>query len=199
MLMMNNTSPERGFSTISLVVTLGAAVVLGVGTFLLTRTTSPAGSPASTAETIPGDRTASDELTGRELTTTIPDIVGRGQSLACDWKLPVEAGESPFNHGKLWTTDSKGRSTMSADISGMVMEAHAVYQGNTAYTWMLVGDQKIGMKFSPSELDAMSSSMTAQERQQAEQISRSMRFNCQPWSPDETKFILPSDVDFRDM
>lgn len=198
--MINNSSYQSGFSTVALVIALGAAVILGVGAYFLTRSSSPSPtSPATKAEswTVRNEQTTAEELTGRELTTTIPDIIGRGQSLECDWKMPV-AGENPFHTGKLWTTGSKGRSHVTANISGMAMEANAVYQGDAVYTWTMVGGQKMGMKFSPSKLEEMNSSMTPQQKQQAEQIRQSMIFNCKPWAADDTKFVLPQDIEFKE-
>lgn len=185
----------KGFSTISLIVALGAAVFLGVAVFLVTKGTHY--SPLPRSLNARHQPTPSADLTSGEVTTSLPDVIRQGQDLECDFKLPVSTAENPFNTGKLWTTGGKGRSTISTSVSGVSMEANALYQNNTAYAWVTVGGQKSGLKFSPETLNDADHSMTMQERQQAEQFRSSMLFHCVPWTPDETTFILPSDVEFE--
>lgn len=189
-------SKQAGFSTVGLVVALGAAVIIGFGVFFMTRFANPSTAPSALNAKM--ERFGSEEvLTDRELNTTIPDIVGRGQNLECDWKLPGNA--TPLNKGKLWTTANKGRSSVTADISGMSMEAHALYQSNVVYSWTYVAGQKVGMKFSEATLREQSNALTAEERQQAEQIRSNMIMSCKTWIPDETKFTLPSDIEFQEI
>lgn len=186
-----------GFSTIALLVVLGAAAIIGFGLFFATQLNSNTSPIASMTKNSVGNVIPSEALTNRELNTTIPDIVGRGQNLECDWRMPVE-GENPFNKGTLWTTTNKGRSTITATIGGMEAEGNAIYMNNTAYSWMILGGQKIGMKFTEATLNEANKSLSPQEKQQAEQIRQNMIFNCKPWNPDETKFILPSDITFEE-
>lgn len=134
-----------------------------------------------------------------DLRTTMPDVIGRGEDLECEWKLPEEAEETPFNSGKLWTTANQGRSTIDTDINGIKVQANAIYKDNNAYSWMEVNGTKLGFKYSQRNLDEMNDKMTPQERQQAEQIRQQMIVTCDPWTVDETKFALPEDVSFREM
>lgn len=195
--MNSHNSPSSGFSTIGLLVVLGAAAIIGFGLFFATQLNSKTLPLASITKNSVGNIAPSETLTNRELNTTIPDIVGRGQNLECDWRMPVE-GENPFNKGTLWTTAHKGRSTITATIGGMEAEGNAIYMNNTAYSWMILGGQKVGMKFSEATLNEANKSLSPQEKQQAEQIRQNMIFNCKPWNPDETKFILPSDITFEE-
>lgn len=192
---MRRTSLSQGFSSIAIAIIIGAIVLVGGAAFYAMRSTSPSSSPSS-ATTVTSESTTSEYVPTGEVASTLTDIIARGQSMECDWKLPAEA-ENPFDTGKLWTTANQGRSSIQANINGMTIDANAIYKDNTAYTWMVTNGVKMGFKFSPSEIDSMNSSMTAEQRQQAEQIRQEMIFNCRPWTPDPSKFELPADVEFR--
>jgi len=131
------------------------------------------------------------------LSATIQDIVGRAQSLECDWHVPTESTNNPFGTGKLYTSGNEGRSMISGNSSGMSIDANAIYKGGTAYSWVTVGGTTMGFKFDKAKIDEMSSSMTPQQMQQAQQIRAKMIFNCKPWVPDQSKFVLPTGVEFK--
>jgi hypothetical protein len=183
-----------------LFVVLLAAIILGVGAYIISHGTtySPLSSMHSSANRALAKATPDTTLTSGEISTTIQDIVSHGEDLQCDIKIPSHGPDNPFSSGTLWTTGGKGRTTINAKVSGMTMEANAVYQNGTAYTWVIAGGQKIGMKFNPDDVNEADMSLSQQERQQAEQLRSSMLFNCQPWAPDDTRFILPADVEFQE-
>lgn len=130
---------------------------------------------------------------------SILDILGKGSSLECDIKVPAKEGQpSPFSTGKLWTTGTTGRSTLSGAVSGVAMEANAIYKDKTVYTWIITNGTKMGFKVSPEEAANANAKMTPQQMQQAEQYKQKMIFNCHAWTVDQSKFVLPTDVVFKD-
>jgi hypothetical protein len=193
---------QQGLAPLMIAIIIGViALAVAGGYYGMRRSATPVvTSTKSTSDNTSTSTTSTSPVITGETRSTLTDVIGRGQNLECDWKLPASttAEENPFNAGKLWTTGNKGRSTITANLSeGMTMEGNAVYKDNTIYSWIQTAGTKMGFKFTPSELAEMDSSMTAQQRQQAEQIKQEMNFNCQPWTPDESKFELPSDVEFR--
>lgn len=191
---MRRNDLSRGFSAIVAVV-IAALVLGGIGVFVMSRRASTS-TPSSAVDRSTPAGTESAVPTG-ETTSTLPDIIGRGQNMECDWRMPVEASENPFGTGKLWTNGNSGRSTMSGNIAGGDFEGNAIYKNNEVYTWMTVAGTTIGFKLDESELSEAGSEMTPEQRQQAEQIRSEMVFNCRPWTPDESKFILPTGVEFK--
>ena len=188
----------KGFSAISLIVALCFAVVLGISIFFLSKNADPSSALLSLLPNRHRPTPSAEFLTTGELTSTTSDIIGYGQDLACDWKIPQGAGQSPFTAGKLWTSSGRGRSTTTTQINGTSLEANVMYLKSTAYAWVTTGGQKTGMKLDPSSFEEFNRSMTSQERQQAEQVRASLLFTCHTWIPDETKFILPQDVTFEE-
>lgn len=189
----------KGFSSTAVTVIIAVVAIVGALTFFLMRSTTSSGitsgmplSDAPAEETVPTQAL-------NDTQTTIPDIIGRGEDLECEWKLPANAEETPFNKGKLWTSGNQGRSTIDTDINGIKVQANAIYKDSTAYSWMEVNGTKLGFKYPQRSLDEYNDKMTPQERQQAEQIRQEMIVTCDPWTVDETKFALPEDVSFREM
>jgi hypothetical protein len=189
---------SKGFSAVSIIVILAALAVIGGGVYYLWSESSPATQSSSEAPTA-GSSDIEESIETGEFRSTLPRIVGRGESLECDWRMPVENPDSPFSTGKLWTTGNQGRSAISGSINGASMEANAIYKDNAAYSWMEFSGVKMGFKFSQSEIDSMNNAMTAEQKQQAEQIRQEMIFSCKPWTPDASKFTLPTDVEFKEM
>jgi hypothetical protein len=183
----------KGFSPVAVVVII--AVIAGIGAFTILRSSSTSKPSATTERT--SDKASKESTPTGDLSSTIQDIVGRGQSLECDWKMPTTGSENPFGAGKLYTTGNKGRSEISGGTEGVAIEGNAIYKDDTVYSWIKAGGTTIGFKFDKAELESMAKDMTAEQKQQAEQIRQQMIFNCKPWTPDESKFDLPSGVDFK--
>lgn len=187
---------QKGVSTVVIVVII-AIILLAAGAFFMMKKPQSSVSISATGPKINTTKTAPTVSTG-EMSGTFDELVGKGQSLECDFVLPSSDGKpNPFGTGKLYTTGSKGRSMMTGNTSGMSMEANAIYKEGMAYSWVKVGETTMGFKFDKDKMKEMSSGMTPQQIQQGEQFRAKMNFKCKPWTPDESKFILPTGVEFK--
>lgn len=191
---MRKNELSRGFSAV--VAILIAVIVLGgIGAFVMSRRPSTS-TPSSAVDRSTPAGTESAVPTG-ETTSTLTDVIGQGKNLECDWKMPTNGEANPFGTGKLYTTGNKGRSMISGSSSGMSIDGNAIYKDGEVYSWISVAGTTMGFKFDKTELESMSAEMTAEQKQQAEQIRAKMIFQCKPWTPDESKFILPTGVEFK--
>lgn len=196
---------SAGFSSLMIAIGIGVVALVGLGGFYMMRRSTPAiptsttPSATTTTDASPTSETSdTGTTTAGEIAGTFDSLISRGQSLECDWRVPVQTEDNPFGAGKLWTTGSQGRSTIMTTINGMTMEANAIYKDNAAYTWMNFNGTKMGFKMSVDASAEAASTMTDQQRQQAEQIRQEMIFNCKPWTVDPSKFVLPTDVEFKE-
>lgn len=188
-------SLNNGFSAV-IIILIAVVVLAGVGIMMMRRPSSSPNSSNSMERST--DATTVSTVPAGETTSTLPDIIGKGQNLECDWRMPTDAGETnPFGTGKLYTAGNKGRSMISGNSSGMSIDGNAIYKDGDAYSWITVAGTTMGFKFDKAELESMSSEMTAEQKQQAEQIRAKMIFSCKPWTPDESKFVLPTGVEFK--
>lgn len=191
---MAKNSFAKGFSAVAILI-IAAIVLAGIGGAVLLRRPSSDSSSTGAVERTAESTESVD--TDSENTSTLPDIIGRGESLECDWRMPTGAEENPFGTGKLYTTANKGRSMITGNSSGVAIEGNAIYRDNEVYSWITVAGTTMGFKFSEAELSELNSSMTEEERQQAESIRSEMIVNCSPWTPDESMFTLPAGVNFE--
>ncbi len=187
---------NQGFSAV-IVLIIAAVVLAGIGGAVMLRRPSSSSTPSAAMERS-SDAVSESTVPAGETTSTLPGIIEQGKNLECDWKLPTDAGEAnPFGTGKLYTTANKGRSEISGNSSGMSIDGNAIYKDGEAYSWITVAGTTMGFKFDKTELENMNSEMTTEQKQQAEQIRAKMIFDCKPWTPDESKFVLPSGVEFK--
>jgi hypothetical protein len=198
---MNTNKLEKGFSAIGLIIVLLCLAAIGAGVYYLWTESSAPSSQSTAAPETPeyAQATVAAAPTTGEFRSSLPRLVNRGDSLECDWRMPTEMPDSPFNTGKLWTMGNQGRSSINGNFNGVAMEANAIYKDSAAYTWMTFNAAKTGYKFSQSTLDSMNNNMTPEQMQQSQQIREEMIFNCRAWTPDPTKFVLPTDVTFKEL
>lgn len=216
--MDTHSSHQTGFAPLALaifgILVLGA---IAAGAFLITgrSTTVPAPSAQTTSGTgatnpttgttnnLPPATTqtgAAGESASGEMSGTIDELARRGASMECDIRSVPGAAYS-LESGTLWTTAGKARSTINAKEpnSGMTMIANAIYAENNVHTWLsLNGSVVYAQKFDPASF-APNTTMTAEQKAQAEQYRNQLVVNCHPWIVDETKFVLPEGVTFTQM
>jgi hypothetical protein len=189
---------QKGFSGLATILIIVAILVIVGGAYFVMgkKVITPS---ASTAGSNAVDKKASSKAEEplSNVSATFQDVVGKGQNLECDWKLPTEMKNNPFGTGKLYTTGNKGRSMINGNSSGMSIEGNGIYKDGQAYSWVKVGETTVGFKFDQAKLAELSSQMTLQQKQQAEQIRAKMIFSCKPWTPDESMFALPTGVEFK--
>lgn len=197
------TNLQLGIAPLIMVLIIGAIGVIAAGSYYVsTRSgSSPMESTTAGTESATGAETTSEgaAIPEGEFTGNIEDIIGRGQNVECDIKNPVASG-APFT-GKMWGTGPQGRSQINTTIGdGLAMEANAIYKDGTVYTWSYMNNNLVMAKtISQSEAQTANDSMTDEEKQKAMQYRQEMVFNCRAWTPDASKFALPSGVEFTEM
>lgn len=136
---------------------------------------------------------------GSEVSRSFEQIFAANQNLECTWKPPATAGEEAmegFVEGKLYTAGTRGRSMATLQINGIPSEVNAVYNETGITSWFEMAGQKFGFVMTNEEMAAQDDTLTQEERQQAEQYRDEMIVSCVPWTPDESMFVIPSDVNF---
>ncbi len=187
----------KGFSAISFLIVIAMLAIIGGGIYYLKieSAASIVSNPTNTQE-VAGEDTLVTSSTG-EFRSSLPRLVARGDALECDWRLQVEDSTSQARAGKLWTMGNQGRSSGTGSVNGVAMEANTIYKDEVAYTWVEPSGNNVGFTFAQSLLEETDNAMNPEQKQQAEQISQEMIFDCKSWVPDLSKFEVPSDVQFR--
>ena len=192
---MKKLSDPKGFSATAIIVVI-AVILLAAGAFFMMKKSPSGTSPSTATEKMTPEKKESAVSSG-DTTSTFADVIGKGQNLECDWHLPTSSAANPFGTGKLYTTGNKGRSMIKGTTNGIDIDANVIYKEDVAYSWVIVAGTTVGYKFDKAELQKMASEMTPEQKQQGEQIRAKMIFSCKSWTPDESKFILPTGVEFK--
>jgi hypothetical protein len=94
--------------------------------------------------------------------------------------------------GTVYTSNGKARMDFTSVANGVSMSSHSIIDSDTYYAW--VDGQTTGFKISINQ--------TAQGSVGSNQnvdVNRTMDYNCSSWSPDNSKFSLPTGITFTDM
>lgn len=192
-------------STILFVV--GSLIIVGGGVFAFTQVTKPPSEVATTTNTPlnPASAPESDTMTGRASILSL--MTGaQGKSMECTF---VFVGEGVRSEGTGFFVDGKVRvdslyngETNKQIASYMIMDRSA----DAMYVWTLLDGEEAGVKMSISENEKMAaqisgSNSTTNQSMDQQQISpeSDVEYTCKPWSPDETVFTPPANVEFTDM
>ena len=93
--------------------------------------------------------------------------------------------------GTVYVGGSKVRGDFSVISQGKTMGMHMISDGATMHTW--IDGMADGFKMS------MTASHSAGDTQQGFDADKKINYHCSPWATDDSKFVLPSGVTFRDM
>ena len=125
---------------------------------------------------------------------SMQDLLTRGNSVKCTYNVVDGEGEAI---GVLYIADNKVRSEM--DIvekeTGKKMEVDSIITEDWMYTWNSFMPQ--GTKMNIKEMQGEANEDYSQD--EADKMREETDYKCRPWIPDNSKFVVPTDIEFRDM
>jgi len=146
----------------------------------------------SKAPTQPQTINTQSTKTGNNNSTTasILSLLSGGKNVSCSITYPNNQGA-----GIVFVSDKKfaGEFTMK-EASGREIIGHSVSDGIYVYVWSSAMPTGIKISFA----DAKSTVQNAQANQGID-INQKVGLKCSPWLPDNSKFIIPSNIEFKDM
>lgn len=152
------------------IVGLIAVVVVGAGAYTMMNRGAPAGVPAATSTP------QTTEMSLREFSMS---------------QTPQKCTFTSMqgSQGTVYVANARMRGDFSAQVNGSAVMGHMVVKDNTSYVWM--DGMSAGFK---NSFDAVAEpgSATDQGIRPDERVS----YSCEPWTPDEAMFALPTAVTF---
>jgi uncharacterized protein YpmB len=136
-------------------------------------------------------QTAKSQQTTNSLKGTIVGLLSGGKNVNCQVTYPDNKGT-----GSVYvSTDKKfaGDFTMKG-TDGKETTAHMISDGTYMYIWS--SGLPMGIKTS---LEAAKNVEQNAQANQNVNINQEVGLNCSRWTPDTSKFTVPSDIQFRDM
>jgi hypothetical protein len=191
---------QKGFAPIVIILVVIAAVIVGAGAFLYTSRDDS--EDATLSDTPTATETETHDEAG-SFSGSYFSAIEKGEALECTWRVPEElASEFQVGEGQFYTDGkSRGRAEASFKNNDAVFTTHSVFNQDAIYNWTELPESgpTVGFKISQESLKQMDSELSAEERQQAEQIRAEYQFDCEPWNVDEAKFKLPAGVSFTEI
>jgi hypothetical protein len=147
---------------------IGAVAVVGVGGFAYTQMKAPADTAPAAQETE---------------ATTMRELVASNVAQKCTFTSAQNTS------GTILVGNGKIRGDFSSSVNGTSMVGHMVVKDNTTYVWMDGMAQGFKNSFEvTADTQAQSQGINPDER---------VSYDCQPWTPDEAQFSLPSGIEFK--
>lgn len=128
--------------------------------------------------------------TTNSLKGTILGLLSGGQNVNCQVTYPDNKGT-----GTVYVSDKKfaGDFTMKG-TDGKETTGHMISDGTYMYLWS--SGIPMGIKMN---LEAAKNAAQNTQNVQSVDINQEVGLNCSPWTPDNSKFTIPTDINFRDM
>jgi hypothetical protein len=159
-------------------------IALAAGGIFLTQSSKNA--PSTTKPTVTNQQPKTGETT--TLKGSILSLLSGNKTVQCTIAYPNNGGS-----GTVYVSGKKfsGEFTMR-DASGKETVGHAISDGTYTYVWSSAASMGIKMKLDQS-INAASQS------NQNVNINQDVNLNCSPWIANESKFQVPSNINFTDM
>lgn len=163
-------------------------IVIIAGVFLVTR------NKGGNSEVASNDQAASGASAVSTESMSLKSLMASGSgSRKCTFKTEDNGTTSS---GTVYTGDGKMRGDFEYTANGKPTASHMIYDGNmTYYGWSDGTQQGFKMKFDPQEVAAAKNNT----QQGAVDPNKNFDFNCSKWSVDNSKFDLPSEINFMEL
>jgi hypothetical protein len=123
--------------------------------------------------------------------SSLEELVASGQPVSCTFSKALEDGSQS---GTVYVGTSKMRGDMQVTSSEGSFPMHIIRDGDWTYTWggPLGDNQGVKLKASTAQREVGSSV-------DGPDMAEQMDMECQPWSVEESRFEIPSDVQFMEL
>jgi hypothetical protein len=163
-------------------------LVAGGAFFMLTKKPSSQLANSNPVPTSAGTQSVPTASAARSLR----DLLTQGLPQKCTFSMENTTGSGT---GMIVISGGKVRGEITSTIDGQTTLTHMLVDGTTSYIWM--GDNTTGFKMSidPKTITPAPN----QPKSAAFDPDKSVNYNCTPWVPDASQFVLPANVTFSDL
>jgi hypothetical protein len=119
-------------------------------------------------------------------------LMGMGKNLQCDFNY--ETAGKAGSKGSVYISGKKVRGEFGSEVNGKQTMMNMMQDDGYTYVWGSALPEGIKMK-----VDTSKNNDTTSGSSQYFDPNQEMNFNCKTWSVDASKFVLPTNITFRDM
>ncbi|MEK9196137.1 MAG: hypothetical protein AAB914_02095 [Patescibacteria group bacterium] len=167
------------------VIVLAGVIFLVVGKDSSTNTSSQ--DPVSSKKAEPNNQTTKGSLSSLA-------VGKKAQECTMNYSGPSGSGTGAMH------SDGNGKARMHIDLKtekGNVGQTDQIMKEGKAYSWTTSDEQTFGMMMDMSKMDSQQGQNTATSS--GPQPNQDFDISCKSWKVDESKFAVPTNVNFMDM
>lgn len=177
-----------------LIIVAVVVLVIGGAFFFMKKSEAPTSGDTTNNEMVAEDRTDDDTSMVESGKNTLMGLMGMGKNLQCSFDYATEGKAG--TKGTMYVSGKKVRGEFESNVDGQKTTMYMMQDGEYSYLWGPAMPEGIKMKVSVSEGSADTSAPTTNQYFDPNQ---KMDVECSPWGVDPSKFVVPSDVTFRDV
>lgn len=167
-----------------IVVVVLAVLLLGGGAFVMSQRSKP----ETTSTTQNNNETTS--TTPSNAAKSLVDLFSLGTSQQCSFS------DGSTSSGSVYVANQKMRGDFTYTVAQGTTNAHMIIDNGTSYIWTDGQTTGLKMKFDASTAAADFDSTV---KDNSVDVNKKYDYDCSNWSLDQSKFTLPSSVQFTDL
>jgi len=122
---------------------------------------------------------------------TMQDLMARGKSMRCTYTQEVEGGGTAT--GVVYMADKNARVEITIkEANSPSGKMYALMNQEWVYSWVDGSSQGVKMTLEASEL-------SEKNEETVSNLSKEIEFECKSWKKDNSKFKVPTNIEFQDM
>jgi len=123
---------------------------------------------------------------------SLKDLISGGKNLTC--QISYTASDQTVAGTVYVAGEKKMRGDFTMTVNGNPMDSHMIVDAGWGYSWTSASPAGTKMK-----IEETSPTPTAGSATQSAELEREVEYKCSDWSPDNSKFTPPADIQFTDM
>jgi len=175
---------------------VGVVIVIALGAYLImakskTDNSEMANNAQSNSEVKNSQSNTAPANSVQHTDTSLKALLASGTSQKCSYS---DSG----SEGVFYLSGGKSRGDFTTTVSGKTTASHMISDGKTSYIWMDGQPQGYKMSLEVNASTNQQANSTAASAQQGVDVNKTMNYDCQAWSADNSMFNLPSGIEFVD-
>ena len=135
------------------------------------------------------------QATGLVAQQTLHDLITSGVNQTCTFSVSATASSSSLSGTIYLASGNMQGDFVKTDPENKITNAHVIVAKDVGYIWSDQSSNK-GYKMSWS---LMSSSTALQNKSESIDMNQPTTYTCTNWTPDQSKFMIPTTVQFTDI
>ncbi|HZS42791.1 MAG TPA: hypothetical protein VFA52_01090 [Candidatus Paceibacterota bacterium] len=181
---MKRSNLKAGLGPLIIILIVAVALALGGGVYY-----SVHHAPATT---VSNDTSANVSVSGQASNGTLRNLLAMGKNVMCTID---ESTASSSLMGTMYIAGTNMRGDFTSSFNGSAkLDSHMIRNGDIMYAWS--GSQGAKMTYNTSDMSNASANSKSQSNVNLDQ---KVNYHCSSWSPDNSKFSAPTNVNFIDI